>query len=437
MNAIKGTIDKFFPDITKIVQTSILQQLPDVIYQVTGLGTGIHTPSGELITTLPEDSVCSFCLNMYCSSEGYSRCLCSNARGQLRAYKSGKPYIYYCHAALVDVSAPIIVKGKHAGSVSFGQLLLEPLTSAYRDRVQRCISQFPEDFQQVQLSALEEVPVVSLRKVRSMAQLLSVIANNVVNLIVSNTYEKAFNAQTAKLLEETKERAALEREIKDAQLSVKEAELRALQAQINPHFLFNTLDSIRWLAVLHDAGDIQNSIECLSQLLRYSLYQRDSVVSLSLEVYQIQRYLVIHKLRLGDRFSFQIKIKPEILNFKLPKLTLQPIVENSIIHGIYPKAGAVNLHIGGWLHDKNLAIIEISDNGVGMSKKTLSQLKTAMDKKIDCSTSKHVGLSNVQRRLKYNFGDNAGLTVRSRLGIGSIVQIRIPHNLKNKKSSDE
>lgn len=417
-------------DITRIVNTSILQKLPDAYYQATGLATGIHNLGGELITTIPPESFCTFCRNMFFSKEGHRRCVCSNTLGAQRAYQIGGPYIYHCHANLIDVSAPIIVNGCHVGSVSCGQILLEPLTDAYRARVFRRLSHFSEHFRQAQMRALEEVQVVPLRRVRGLAQLLSVVANNIVNLIISNTREKEINAQTAKLLDEIKARSLLEKEIRNAQLSVKEAELKALQAQINPHFLYNTLDSIQWLAVLHGAEDVRKAIQCLGQLLRHSLDRKSVIVNVAKELDQIRSYLFIQKMRFGEKLSYRINMEPGVLEFELPKLVLQPIVENAVVHGIQPKEGNGNVCIEGWLHAPDQAIIEISDDGVGIAEAALENLNASLGKEYERGEVQHLGLANVHKRLQFFFGENFGLTVSSRPADGVAVRIRIPRHFR-------
>jgi two-component system LytT family sensor kinase len=413
-------------DITRIVNTSILQRLPDAYFQATGLATGIHNLTGELITSIPKENFCSFCRNMFFSKEGHRRCVRSNSLGERRSFEIGGPYIYHCHSGLVDVSAPIIVNGSHVGSVSCGQILLDSLTDAYRDRVRRLLAPFPEEFRQLQMRALEEVQVLPLKRVRGLAQLLSVVANNIVNLIISNTQQKEVNVQNAKLLDEIKARSLLEKEIKNAQLSLKEAELKALQAQINPHFLYNTLDSIQWLAVLQGAQDIQKTIQCLGQLLRHSLDRRSVIVNVSKELEQIRSYLFIQKMRYGEKLSYRINLEPGVLDFELPKLVLQPIVENAILHGVEPKAGSGKVSIEGWLASGDQAVIDVTDDGVGMAEEALAGLKATLCGQEQAEAAQHLGLANVHRRLQHFFGEEFGLEVSSRPGAGSTVRIRIP-----------
>ncbi len=420
-------------DVTRIVNTSILQRLPDAFYEATGLATAIHDLNGELITTIPTESFCRFCRNMFFSREGHRRCVRSNRMGEQRAFKTGGPYIYHCHANLVDVAAPIIVNGHHVGSVNCGQILLEPLTNSYRERVRRSLTAFPEKFREEQLQALEEVVVLPLKRVRGLAELLSVIANNIVGLIISNIREKEINIQNVKLIDEIRSRALLEKEIKNAQLSLKDAELKALQAQINPHFLYNTLDSIQWLAVLHGAEDIQRTIQCLGQLLRHSLDRRSSVVSVAKEIEQIQNYLFIQKIRYGDKFSYSVNVEPEVLDFQLPKLVLQPLVENAILHGVEPKPTSGHVCIDGWIHRPQEAILEVVDDGPGIREEIPFLAERARESpsppegmEADEQSRYKLGLVNVHKRLIYFFGEEYGLEIRRAHPAGTCIRIRIP-----------
>ncbi len=427
-------------DITRIVNTSILQGLPDAFHEATGLATALHDLNGEQVTTIPVSNFCRFCRNMYFSKVGHRRCVCSNRTGERKAFETGSPYIYHCHASLVDVAAPIIVNGHHVGSVSCGQILVQPLTDSYRERVRRGLADFPEKLREEQMQALEEVAVLPLKRVRGLAQLLSAIANNIVSLIISNIREKEMNLQNVKLIDEIRARALLEKEIKNAQLNLKDAELKALQAQINPHFLYNTLDSIQWLAVMHGAEDIQQAIQSLGQLLRHSLDRRSAVASVSWEIEQVRNYLFIQKIRYGDKFQYSVNVEPEVMDFQLPKLVLQPLVENAILHGVEPKPVPGNVRIDGWLHGPEEAILEVVDDGVGLGEEALRALtftlaeQHARDAGDAEPISPHrMGLINVHKRLIYLFGEEYGLEVHHAHPQGVRVQFRVPRMPRREK----
>lgn len=419
-------------DITRIINTSILQTFPDAFYKATGLATGIHSLEGELITSIPRDNYCDFCKNMYFSREGHRKCLQSNRQGASIAFKISKPYIYHCHCGLVDVAAPIIVNGNHVGSVTCGQISLRQPDERYAQRVRKNLAAFPERFRNKQIEALAGVTVLPLKRVQGLAELLFVIANYIVNLIISNIKEKELNIQNIRVINEIKATSLLEKEIKNAQLQLKEAELKALQAQINPHFLYNTLDSIQWLAVLHGAEDIQKMIAALGKLLHHSLDRKHPIVSVRKELEQIKEYLFIQQVRYGDKFGYQINVEPEILDFHIPKLVLQPLIENAIQHGLEPKPNLGKVWINGWLEEKDLAILEVVDDGVGIpSDFQIKPADLSGDYKLEHNGSHYkIGLENVNSRLVYCFGSKYGLEINRNRKEGTALYFRIPRDFR-------
>ncbi|UCF96272.1 MAG: PocR ligand-binding domain-containing protein [Spirochaetaceae bacterium] len=423
-------------DLIQIVTTSVLQELPDAYYEATGLATGIHDLNGELITSIPKYCFTKFCRNMFFSKEGHRKCRQCNSKADKKAFELGGPYIYHCHAGLIDVAAPIIVGGYHVGTVACGQILLQQLNDPYRERVRRKLSDFPSRFIETQMEALEEVPVIPLKRVRGFARLLWAVANNVVYLINNNIKEKRLNIENIKLISEIKARLQLEKDIHAAKLQVKEAELKSLQAQINPHFLYNTLDSIQWLAVLHGADDIQRMIQNLSQVLHHSLDRKNLITSVRDELEQIRSYLMIQRTRYGDKISYFINVEPDVLDFRLPKLVLQPLVENAILHGLEPKSSPGKVWINGWLSTPEEAVIEVGDDGVGIDSDhedlLISQMTSAPATLDQDSLSHHrLGLLNVHRRLIQSFGERCGLRIEGNGSGGTIVNFRIPRPIPN------
>ena len=420
-------------DITHIVNSSILQAFPDAFYKATGFATGIHNLSGGLITSIPRENFCTFCRNMFFSRDGHSKCLHSNIAGDKVAFESSKPYIYHCHAGLTDISAPIIVNKTHVGSITFGQLITRKLDDRYRDSVKKRLAGFPKKFQEKQMAALEDVPYVTLKQVKGLAQLLSLIANNIVNLVISNINEKELNIRNIELIKEITANSLLEKEIRNARLQLKEVELRALQAQINPHFLYNTLDSIKWLAVLHGVDDIQQIVVAMGKLLRYSLSQEHSTVTISTEIEEIENYLMIQKFRYGEKISYKINFETEVLEFRIPKLLLQPLVENAIQHGLEPKPDSGNIWISGWLEDSGHAVIEVADDGVGISDdirvaltRTLLNNINESEPEVEENNHSRIGLMNVNKRLVNHFGENSALKIEGRDNTGTVIRFLIP-----------
>jgi len=386
---------------------------------------------------VPPENFCPFCRRMFFSEEGRLRCTKSGIEGALKAFQIGGPFIYHCHAGLVDIAVPIVVEGLHVGSVVCGQILLKTPHERYEARIERCLSPFPKAFREEQLQTLKDIPVLDLTRTKAIARLLHTIADKVVNLLFENMREKERNARNIQKISEMKSMLLLEKQMKNTEVRLRETELKALEAQINPHFLYNALDSIQWLAVLHRVEDIQAVVHALGKILRHSLDRKGGIVTLGEELEHVENYLFIQKIRYGNRISYLIEVAPEILNFPIPKFVLQPLVENAIEHGIEPKGVPGTVKVCGWQEDGQKAVLEISDDGVGMSE-TL-QKSLMVNKKFDdgeinyrnyATQRRRIGLVNIQKRMNYYYGDDYQLVIRSRKGWGTTIQLRIPFALR-------
>ncbi|MDI6600256.1 MAG: sensor histidine kinase [Thermoanaerobacteraceae bacterium] len=203
---------------------------------------------------------------------------------------------------------------------------------------------------------------------------------------------------------------SLIKEVYEMSYRRKEAELKALQAQINPHFLYNVLDSINWMAMSYGAGDISLMVTSLAKVMRYSLSGAEDVL-LKEEVQCIESYLKIQKIRYADTFSYSLEFQDEIMERKVPKFVLQPLVENAIIHGIEPKSGPGRITISGE-DDGEFTKIIIEDDGVGMD---IAEIRDG-----------HIGISNVQERIRLKYGDSYGLFFDSMPGKGTRVTVLLP-----------
>jgi two-component system sensor histidine kinase YesM len=189
-----------------------------------------------------------------------------------------------------------------------------------------------------------------------------------------------------------------------AEVKAREYEIKALQAQINPHFLYNTLDSINWLAIKYRAEDISIMVKSLSNFFRYSLNKGRNEIALEDEKKQIESYLMIQKIRFKEKLDFEVAFSPEILKCKTIKLILQPIVENAILHGIEKRKGKGFIGIIGSKVNDHIEI-KISDNGVGANIEELNELLSGES---DSETS--FGIKNVNERIKQYFGERYGMT---------------------------
>lgn len=203
-------------------------------------------------------------------------------------------------------------------------------------------------------------------------------------------------------------------------------ELVALQAQINPHFLFNTMEVIKFRAfsLTNGANDVTLLIENLSSILRYTLREPQQLVPFDQELEYAQAYLWIQNFRFRDVFHVEWCCAPHIENFLVPKLVLQPIIENAISHGIRPSGRCCTLTIRVSLDDPDTLLIHIQDDGVGMAPERLKQLRDSLASK-DVGYE-HIGLRNTAKRLSLLYGEKARVTVDSHLDAGTTVCLYIP-----------
>lgn len=202
----------------------------------------------------------------------------------------------------------------------------------------------------------------------------------------------------------------------------RKSELKALQSQINPHFLYNTLDSIIWMAEGKKNEEVVLMTASLARLLRQSISNEDEVVPIANEVEYARGYLTIQKMRYKDKLEFQIEVDSSILYIPLIKLVLQPIIENAIYHGLKYKESKGLLIVKGFMKDGN-AVLQVIDDGVGMDEETLAHI---YDKHKVNYHSNGVGVYNVQKRLKLYYGEDYGITYTSDLGKGTTATITIP-----------
>lgn len=216
----------------------------------------------------------------------------------------------------------------------------------------------------------------------------------------------------------------------EKEMLLKQANLETLQSQINPHFLYNTLECIRGMALLDRKEDVADIAWSLSSFFRYSISGKCNIVTLQEELANVRYYTKIQNYRFRNRFALQIEANPAFMDTMLPKLTLQPVVENAILHGLQNtlEGGVIRIQTQQIGHD---ICIMISDNGCGMSPEALAELSHKIlygkIKKGDEGQHTGIGMYNVDRRLKLYFGPEYGVTVYSCKNVGTDVELRIPY----------
>jgi two-component system sensor histidine kinase YesM len=212
----------------------------------------------------------------------------------------------------------------------------------------------------------------------------------------------------------------------ESQLQRKKAELAALQSQINPHFLYNTLGTFQMLAMMAGQERLASMAYHLGQLMRYAL-EPGTLVELRLEVDHIEHFLSLIKERYEERLSYSIEMPEQLLSYKIPRFTLQPLVENAVYHGIDPKAEGGTIAVRGWREEDQL-LLSISDDGVGMPAEELRRWQEALQYEANfLARARHIGILNVQGQIQRMFGPQYGLTLAAGPeGKGLQVTIRLP-----------
>ncbi|MDM5327872.1 sensor histidine kinase [Neobacillus sp. CF12] len=207
------------------------------------------------------------------------------------------------------------------------------------------------------------------------------------------------------------------------QLTIKETEFKALQAQINPHFLYNTLESINWLAKGNGQSQISKMVEALGFLLRNSISLKQPLITIEEELNVVKNYVVIQKYRFEDRLDFHLQVDLDIVGFYIPKLTLQPLVENAIHYALEPKIDPCKISIYSIVDKETIKLI-VEDDGPGMETTFIEKLKKGEVK----TRGQGVGLSNINDRIKLSYGERYGINIESEPNKGTKVIIVLPFN---------
>ncbi|UQZ33487.1 two-component sensor histidine kinase [Paenibacillus sp. PK3_47] len=238
-----------------------------------------------------------------------------------------------------------------------------------------------------------------------------------------------FNMMTTRINSLINDVYKLEIQSKNLEMERVRAELNFLQSQMNPHFLFNTLNAILVVCTKNNYSDVTDIIKSLSKLLRRLLSWKEDLVSLQEEMTFIEMYLKIEKFRFRDKFEYEFEIDEQSLQYKIPKLSMQPLVENSCKHGLQKIGGVGIIKVKTAVEDNRLQIT-VSDNGKGIEAERLKELLAAIAD--EDSPGTNIGLRNVYRRLELNYADQVRFEINSTPDEGTVVTFGIPLRLLEK-----
>ena len=213
------------------------------------------------------------------------------------------------------------------------------------------------------------------------------------------------------------------------------AEMKSLQEQIKPHFLYNTLDTISWMARDYDAEDIVRLVDALTNMFRIGLSHGKDIITVKEEITHVSNYLYIQKIRYKDKLNYVIHVDESLYAIEVPKLILQPLVENAIYHGVKAKRGGT-ITITGVPEGENL-VFTVQDNGAGMPQEKVEELNRRMSERSVLDEQKSFGLFYIRERIQLCYGTGYGVHVESALGEGTRVTITLPLYQKPKKFDEE
>jgi ligand-binding sensor protein len=397
-----------------IVNLRAFEEAGNLFYRATGMTISFYDETGKVVF-YPAEERCELCHLIQSTQIGRERCAASDRQASERALRRKSPISYTCHAGLTDVVVPVVVAGERIGCFYSGQSLLTPQTAMGYQEIRNSVADMgldPDELWQAYMKS----PVVDGSRLEIAMGLLSVISNHLVEGEIALRQERELTREQRKLRRAAEEKARLERDLR-------EMELKLLQAQVNPHFLFNALNLILGQSMAENASETARLIEELSVVLRASLSTIGSMVPLGDEVESARSYLEFFRARFGHKFDITLQVPEEIKSFRVPSLILQPIVENALVHA-FPRCRAqFSLKIEA-SHGHGCVRVRISDNGPGMSPQRVAVLRECLRNR--GSDTKLTGLTGVNRRLKYYYPGVKDLEITSS-DSGLTVEIVLPN----------
>ena len=407
--------------IEDIIDISVLQRIQDTFAQAMGFAAVTVDRNGNEVTR--PSNFQPICKLIRSTPAGLARCQSCDAQGGRDAYQNGTPKAYICKSGLMDVAAPIIIEGEYLGCMLCGQVMMARDQTDFVKNVTEKTLALGLPYNHVK-SAVERTPAIARERIDAAAEMLMLTANHIIEIGMTNLVQK-------RLLKEAQEKAEIERALKDAQL-------RVLQAQINPHFLFNALSLLSYTAIEENAPRTEEIAYTLSDLLRYSLRNTATTVSMAEEFKMVELYLTLQKLRFGDRFHYHIDINENLNSLNIPCMTLQPLVENAVVHGVESILRPIEVSVTAH-EQENYLFLKVNDNGVGMNTESVRALNE--QRIIPPSSDRKrpsLGWQTVIRRLEDEYGNAFTFHVDSAPGKGTKITLSWPlhrESLPNKHQS--
>jgi ligand-binding sensor protein len=392
-----------------VVEVETLQKIQDAFSEATGFAAITVDYRGKSYT---KHSGCSkYCSIIRYRSETKDLCEKCDSRAGLEAARTGAPYIYMCHSGFIDFAAPIIVNGQYLGSIMGGQVVSADNTSNIDYIVDETID-IEDDVELIE--AYTQIPIVPFKKIEAAAHLMFNIANKIAQKGYVNVIQKELHEQSLQLIQSRTSEANLE-------TALKAAELKTLQSQINRQFLIQTLNIVGNLSFIENAPKTEEATFVFIDVVKFLISNIGKEVTIEEELKYLNNYLTLQKIRLGERFSYEIVVAENTKQFMIPSMMIQPIVENAILHGLETKSGECLVKVHIQINGDFFEII-VEDNGVGMSEQVLAKISQPTNKE----TSMVMNLNVLKTRLMERYSNNAKLQITSKENVGTVVTIALP-----------
>ena len=398
--------------IEDVVDVKELQTLQDNWAKATDLAFVTVDCNGTPITK--QSNFTPFCKRLRELDAFREKCYYCDACGGRKARRIGKAYVYICHAGLIDFAIPIMIKGQYVGAFLAGQVTSTDFADLKKITTQ---SEDWKDNQEL-VELYNQVKEVSVEKIQAVAQIICDSYNYSVEREYANKVDAELREKDYKLMKEEKLRIEMEKSLRDI-------ELKALHYQINPHFLFNTLDSINWRAIENDEEEISDMLATLGSLLRYSVSNIESMVCLEAEISWLKKYVFLQRDRFQNSFDCVYDVTEDAMWFPVYKMLLQPIIENTILHAFENVKEGGMINIEACVRKDGKLEIHIRDNGCGMDTLTLERIRKEIGEN-GALNSESIGISNVIHRLRIYYQEEADIMVKSKLGSGTEFILVIP-----------
>lgn len=399
--------------LSDIVKIPAFEEAGKYFHRATGMAVSFTDENGDVVF-YPHEQRCEVCRMIQQTPKGLRRCLESDRRAAVKALQTAKPMAYRCHAGLMDVVVPVVIGDHRVGCFFSGQSLAEEPSQRYFEEVKARVADLGLDDAAL-AQAFFSVKHVDESALDLAMGLLSIICRHLVEGELTLTHERDLAREQRKLRRVAEHEARLERDLR-------EMELRLVQAQLNPHFLFNALNLLVGQAVREGAEETSRLLLSLSTVLRSAVESVGKTVNLSDEIESARAYVEIFRARFGKDVAVEVDLPPALARVQVPALTLQPLVENALIHGLPRCEGRFLITLGARANGEWTDVL-VADNGQGVERKELTVLRKRL--RGSGQQGKLTGLVGLSRRLRYYYQEHAALSVDAS-ETGFCVTVRVP-----------